>query len=309
MGRETSITQEQVSQVADAIQAGGSKPTARAIREQLGAGSMATVLKFLNVWQDKQIRPGDTPISLPQGLVKAIADFVSQEVSSAKAALQADLVIAQQANGDLIAECERQTGTVEFQARSLESLQAERAELAGRIGQMESDLAMAKDEAALERQAAETARTEMAKSLLRLEAMPRLEADIDRLQAELEKERGARVCAEQNAAVLAAKLEAEITAEKKAESAISDLSKQLDEARKQTQALMESLTHERVSVQAANARLEAAARELVECKAATKEAKADAKTAAEIAAELRGELAAVKGDQIITPTTKKGRTP
>ena len=57
------------------------------------------------------------------------------------------------------------------------------------------------------------------------------------------------------------------------------------------------------------ARLEAAARELVECKAATKEAKADAKTAAEIAAELRGELAAVKGDQIITPTTKKGRTP
>lgn len=309
MGRETSITQEQVNQAADAIQAGGGKPTARAIREQLGTGSMATVLKFLNVWQEKQIRPSDVPISLPQGLVKAIADFVSQEVSGAKAGLQADLVIAQQANGDLIAECERQTSTVDFQARALESLQAERATLAGRVGQMESDLAIAKEEAALERQAAETARTETAKSLLRLEAMPRLEADIDRLQAELEKERAARVYAEQNAAVLAAKLEAEITAEKKAESAISDLSKQLDEARKQTQTLMESLSHERVSVQAANARLEAAARELVECKAATKEAKADAKTAAEIAAELRGELAAVKGDQIVTPTTKKGRTP
>ena len=45
MGRESVITQEEVNVVADQLRATGAKPTARAVREALGGGSMATVLK------------------------------------------------------------------------------------------------------------------------------------------------------------------------------------------------------------------------------------------------------------------------
>jgi len=112
MAREATITQEQVNAAADTIRAAGTKPTARAVREALGGGSMATVLKFLQTWQAGQVRAEESPVVLPAGLQRALVDFIGQEVASAKAVLQDDLVAAQQANGDLIAESERQASTI-----------------------------------------------------------------------------------------------------------------------------------------------------------------------------------------------------
>ena len=67
---------------------------------------------------------------------------------------------------------------------------------------------VSRDEAARERSGAELARTELAKAQLRLEAMPRLEADLVAVRAVLEAERTARQQAKEDAAVLASKLEA-----------------------------------------------------------------------------------------------------
>ena len=206
MAREATITQEQVNATADAIRAGGTKPTARAVLQALGSGSMATVLKFLQAWQSGQVRATENPVVLPAGLQRALVDFIGQEVASAKASLQDDLVAAQQANSDLIAESERQASTIEIQAEALESVQAEKAQFAGRLAQVESDLTRAMDDIISERQAAEHARTELAKAQLRLEALPRIEAEADRLGNELEKERTAKVAAEQAAAVAAEKV-------------------------------------------------------------------------------------------------------
>ena len=201
MTREATITQEQVNAAADAIRASGAKPTARAVREAVGGGSMATVLKLLQVWQGGQARIEEGPVVLPVGLQRALVDFIAQEVAGAKASLQSDLVIAQQANGDLIAESERQSSTIEILASALESAQAEKAELIGRLAQVESELARATEDVTGERQAAERARTELAKAQLRLDALPRIEAEVDRLRAELTTERTAKVAAEQAAAV------------------------------------------------------------------------------------------------------------
>jgi hypothetical protein len=59
-----------------------------------------------------------------------------------------------------------------------------------------------------EREEAASARIDLAKALLRLEAMPRLEADLKSLRDELKSERQERTAASQLAAVLEAKLEA-----------------------------------------------------------------------------------------------------
>lgn len=207
MGRESVITQEEVNSVADQLRATGAKPTARAVREALGGGSMATVLKHLHVWQSHQVRAPDTQAVLPVGLQRALVDFIAQEVASAKVTLEADLVTAQQANQDLIAESERLAAALEREQSAVETLQADKAELSGRLGQLTKDLDDVRAEAAAQREAAEHARTEKAKLDLRLEGVPRLETEIERLKTVLELERNAKVVAEQQAAVSQARLE------------------------------------------------------------------------------------------------------
>lgn len=207
MGRESVITQEEVNSVADQLRATGAKPTARAVREALGGGSMATVLKHLHVWQSHQVRAPDTQAVLPVGLQRALVDFIAQEVASAKVTLEADLVTAQQANQDLIAESERLAAALEREKSAVKTLQADKAELSGRLGQLTKDLEEVRAEAVAQREAAEHARTEKAKLELRLEGVPRLEAEIERLKVALESERSAKVVAEQQAAVAQARLE------------------------------------------------------------------------------------------------------
>lgn len=223
MAREASITQEEVNAVADRLRATGVKPTARGVREALGGGSMATVLKYLQVWQSGQVRQAETPTVMPAGLQKALLDFIGQEVASAKVALETDLVASQQANGDLIVESERQASVIDSQEQEIEVLHEEKAELSGRFSQLTTDLDSAKKEAEEQRQAAEAARTEQAKLQLRLEGLPRLEAEIEKLRAALETERNARVASDQLAAVAAAKLE-------KTEAQVVDLQTRLTKA-------------------------------------------------------------------------------
>lgn len=207
MAREASITQEQVNAAADSIRAAGGKPTARAVREQLGTGSMATVLKLLQAWHGGQVQPAAQAVTLPPTLTRALVDFIAQEVAAAKAGLETELAEAQKTQADLIAENERQALTIEAQAESLDLCAEEKAAMAGKLGQMESELAAARDEALRERQAAEAARTDLAKAQLRLEAMPRLEAELERIREALAIEKDTRAKAEQEAAVARARLE------------------------------------------------------------------------------------------------------
>ncbi|WP_270956535.1 DNA-binding protein [Burkholderia pseudomallei] len=228
MAREPNITQDQVSRAAESIRDAGGRPTARAIRERLGTGSMATVLKFFQAWQDVQVRPAEAPVVLPQALQRGLLDFVAAEVDRSKTELHAELDIANQANADLIVESERQGLIVENLTASLEAAHAEKAELAGRLAQVEAERDTAREEAAAQRAAAESARTDLAKALLRLEGMPRLETDLADARHELETERAARVSAEQSAAVAVAKLEASLDARQAIE-------RTLDESRRHEQ--------------------------------------------------------------------------
>ena len=56
MGRDATITPDQVYAIADAIKAEGGKPTLRAVRERLGSGSMGTITKLLQGWKSGQER-------------------------------------------------------------------------------------------------------------------------------------------------------------------------------------------------------------------------------------------------------------
>ena len=213
----------------------GSKPTSRSIRERLGnVGSMDTVNKHLQTWRANPERQVASVPILPAGLQRAILEFMGQELASAKAVLESDLAEQQQEMVDLATENERQAANIDEKAQALTAVRAELATLQGKLGQMESDLASAKEDADRERKASEAARIDLAKALLKLEAMQRLEADLNDLRVKLNKEHQARIQAEQQAAVLTAKLESvtdrAAKAELAAKQAINEMKQARDEA-------------------------------------------------------------------------------
>ena len=251
MARIASITEEQVHAAADQIRATGAKPTARAVQAALGSGSLTTVLRHFQTWQARQAKTAARDVVLPTSLQRGLIDWIGEEIAAARAELQAELVANQQLLEGLTAENETLSSTIELQAEALESSQSETAELVGRLAQVESGLSRANDDAANERNAAERARTELAKAELRLEALPRLERDLDRLQADHEKEQAARVAAEQAAAVALARLEAMIDRATRAEAAGEKAEKQAREA-------LQELTNARLQLQKQQAALEVA---------------------------------------------------
>ena len=274
MGRDSTITSEQVAAVADSMKLDGVKPTSRSVRERLGnTGSMGTINKLLGRWKSGQERQISAALVLPPALQRVLLEFMDQELTSARTTLEAELADQQQEASDLATENERQVVENEAQSDSIELLRAEVSAHKGRAGQLDSDLVVARDEAARERSAAELARTELAKAQLRLEAMPRLEADLVAVRGVLETERAARVAAEQAAAVLTAKLEA---AERRATEA-SARTVHAEAATSKSAEKAEIVARELV---VANAKLEAAERRANE--ADTRTARAESATAAAV---------------------------
>ena len=209
MGRESTITYEQIAAIADAMKTEGAKPTSRAVRERLGnTCSMGSINQLLGRRKAGQERQISAALVLPPALQRVLLEFMDTELTAARTALEAELADQQQEAADLAAENERQVIENDAQADTIELLRAEVSTHQGRAGQLESDLVVSRDEAARERSGAELARTELTKAQLRLEAMPRLEADLVAVRAVLEAERTARQQAKEDAAVLASKLEA-----------------------------------------------------------------------------------------------------
>lgn len=209
MGREATITYEQIAAVADAMKVEGLKPTSRAVRERAGGtGSMGTINKLLGRWKAGQERQISAALVLPPALQRVLLEFMDNELTATRMPLEAELAEQLQEASDMAEENERQALENQEQAEAIELLRAEVSTHKGRTSQLEADLAASRDEVARERRAAEQARTELAKAQLRLEAMPRLEADLVAVRVVLDTERTGRQQAEQAAAVLAAKLEA-----------------------------------------------------------------------------------------------------
>jgi chromosome segregation ATPase len=267
MGRDATITFEQVSAVADAMKVAGTKPTSRSVRERLGnTGSMGTINKLLGRWKSGQDRQINAALVLPPALQRVLLEFMDTELTAARTTLESELVDQQQEASDLATENERQMLENESQGEAIELLRAEVAAHKGRAGQLEADLAVTRDDAARERSGAELARTELAKAQLRLEAMPRLEVDLVAARATLDAERVGRQQAEQHAAVLTAKLEA---TERRASEADARTAKSeaasaqaAEKAEIKARELITANVKLEAAVQTGQSRLESAAREL-----------------------------------------------
>ena len=290
----TGITYDQVAVVADTLAALGERPTLRGVRAELGTGSMGTIQKHLAQWQGSRRQIVTSAASLPTEIQRVILSEIERSISEARAELESDLAATKGDRDALAEDNEQQTEQIEQQAARLAEIEATGQQQAGRIGQLDADLLTARETTERERSIAEQARQALAKAELRLEALPKVEAEVDRLRQALEVERQARTVAEQSAAVLAEKLTGierrVVDAEAREKTAVAKLA----ELEKQSQLVAQELNTARLQVQTGQAALDAAARELDYARQAAVEARAEAKVSGELAAELRGKLAALE---------------
>lgn len=282
MAREATITFEQVAAAANTIKTQGGKATARAVRDVLGSGSMATVLKFLQQWQGGQVRQSSViDDTLDPTIVRAISNQIATRVQEATAESMTRLVDLQAEADALIVENERQAGELDAQTTELSALQGLYAELTGRAQQLEADAARTAAELVVERRSTEAARVALAKAELRLEAVPKIEAEIEKLRAELLQARAHAAELHEAAAVATAKLEAEVVQRKGVEAQLTEAVRRNDEATKRIEASAEALGNERLLVQTCQAKLELTTRELALANQSLNQVRLEAKQAAE----------------------------
>lgn len=209
MAREANITYEQVAAAADKLKAKDVKPTSRAVREVLGTGSMATVCKFLEQWKSGQARQSQvTDDSIDQSVARALNAHIATKIQAAISDSTARLADMQGELASVILENERQSNEISDLTVEVAFHKEEGAKLAGQIERLTADLTSTILELGAERQAAEQARIQLAKAELRLEAVPRIEAEIEKVRAELDVERKSAAKAREEAAELRGRIAA-----------------------------------------------------------------------------------------------------
>lgn len=293
----TGITFEQVAAVADAIAARGDRPTLRGVRAELGSGSMGTIQKHLAAWQGQRRQIVTSTATLPTEIQRVILSEIEREVDAARAELEAELAATKGDRDALADDNEAQAEQIEQQTARLDEIEATSQQQAGRIAQLESDLETAWQATERERGVAEQARQALAKAELRLEALPKVEAEVERLRAALEASQARATTAEQLAAVTAEKLAGVEARLADAQAREQQTAVKLAEVEKTAKAAAGQADEFRYRFMEADSK----ARELEkEAKTAATRATAAEQRAGEaerVAAELRGKLDALKGEK------------
>lgn len=224
------VSRDQVFAVADGIVGDGLSPTIKAIRERLGTGSPNTIHRHLVEWRESRPVPTAVANELPQALTSAIAEEISKAASKAKSEKELELSQVKEEAADLANIGESLEVERDQLADQVGELTTERDTLAGKAAQQALDLAEVNERIRREQVAAEGARVDLAKALLRVESQTERHiehvTELERLRDALTAAEKGRVSAEQQAAVLAAKLEAVVERASSAEDRVKIIEQQ-----------------------------------------------------------------------------------
>lgn len=296
------VSYDAVAATCETLTLEGVRPSVRAIIARLGGGSPNVVLDFQRQWKAGRPVVKAIDILIDPRVNQIIAEQISKSIAEATTAAEADRAEAEETL-DTMSRSYKEIETrnvkleedLELAVSQVQTLQGQIEQIKSNVEQIKADAAEAinKAEALLlaERQSAEKARVELAKAELRLEAVPRIEAEIEKVRAELDQERIKSANLHEQAAVATAKLEAEGMQRKNVEAQLVEAAKQREEAANRALAAVEALGNERVTVQSIQGQLQSVARDLASANEVALQAKNEA-------AELRGQLSAAKAGAV-----------
>lgn len=285
MPRAASITINDVTAIAERLQKLGIRPSVSLVMEEHGSGSRGTVHRLLREWEASQQQSIVPSAVLPAPIQAALLKLIGEEKSAATLPLTEKLTQSEHAADELARENERLADAIAEFREEAASLQAALANGEGRFASLEAELAESREAAARERQAAEAARTDLAKAQLRLEGLPAIQQDLADARALVELERERRIAAEQNHAIAIAQRDS-------LEARLVELKEQLMEAKAHEERTMKSLQLERDDVRrlgqsVADLRVaaESAHRDALEAKAETERVTSELDSLKKAAAE------------------------
>lgn len=198
MGRNAKISYEQVAAVAERLLAEKKAVSVREIREVLNAGSYSTVQRHFNSWRESQPVMSAKRIEIPPPLQSAILQALENAVLDARAP-QLEQISEQIRNlEDLTSEAERLAEALSDVEQEVLAQREARVELNARLDEERTASALQahrneeamkalQDAMTRDRQAADQVRLELAKAELRLEAVPRLELELQESRAQAAK--------------------------------------------------------------------------------------------------------------------------
>ena len=283
------VTFESVAAAAQAIAQEGGRPSVRSVIAYLNGGSPNAVLPLLNEWKAGRptLKSGDIELDPRIGMV--VAELVHK--ASEQAARTAEEKAADvQADAEAVAEAGRE---LENRAQSLEGQLTEAKQVIAAKERALEDVQAAsaieaknaqekatalQNQLAEERIRADQAVQAVAKAEVRLELIPGLQSEVERLKP-----------FEQQAAVLSANLDS-------SKATIDDLKARLGDALADAKGAHDDLEKVRISEQSLQARLDAAMREIESYKAGIADQKADLATARQETKDVRAELAAARDE-------------
>ena len=281
------VTFENVAAAAEAISREGGKPSVRSVIAHLGGGSPNAVLPLLNEWKSGRVAVRSADIELDprigliiSELVKSASEQAAKSAEERAADVQADAETVAEAGREAESRAEDLEGqlvearhAIVSKERALEDAQAAAGIEAKNAQERITALQVQLGE---ERTRADLAVQAVAKAEVRLELIPGLHAEIERLKP-----------FEQQAAVLTANLDS-------AKASATDLKARLDAALADAKASHDELERVRISEQSLQAKLDAALREVETLKAILAEAKSELVTAREEVKEARAETKEVR---------------
>jgi chromosome segregation ATPase len=279
MARTSNITFGQVAAIADAMKAAGNRPTARAVRERIGSGSMGTIHKLLQQWSGKGIASDedeDEGRELPQSIQSALMDFIGTEIATACEPISEELQAAKDATNELAEENERLEKTIDQLEKQSYNAEMKQAEAMARDRESRNELIEARATIEKLQMAVAQLTVDLDRSQRQTQMMASYAPELEELKRDHSALNGKFFLISSENGVMAAKLEA-------AEEKIVDLKERLTIAEK---IKGEQEAELRVAISAANkatAELGSLARELSDLKATPKVAQA-AKTSAKKAA-------------------------
>lgn len=266
------VTAQSVAAAADGLTAQGSRVTVRAVIGILGGGSPNEVLPLVNEWKAGRITPAIPDIAIDPAIVQLIAKQIF--MASTESAAAADMRAADMAaDSEVIAKAGRAAEELAAQLQvelnsARELIQQQTGQLDERtreIQQVKTDsadqVALAETRAQRERETAESVRQDLVRANIRVESVPRLEAEN---MALLDRVRDA-----EKALAVAKQAEAVATTKQSAESVRATECMDREKlALQQIQRLELALTESRTLERAASERAQKLERELVIAQAA-----------------------------------------
>lgn len=220
-------TYEAVVSAIEQIKADGRSPTIAAIQAITG-GSNSTIVLLRQRYESE--RP-TVEASKQININPSIGQLIAAEVERAAIEAAAEATAKHEAiKAEMLRTAEESEATasaLEAAQQQLAAMQAQLQSMAGQIEQLKADseqvkreaanqvaaaqasardaITKAEDQAARERGERELAQVALAKAELRLEAMPKLQAEVEKLQTALDAERQAKAVSDAKAAALDAK--------------------------------------------------------------------------------------------------------